>query len=403
MSQPQAATVAPPTYPIAAPTFRQALGTAGFMAKITALLEWWQSTRVGRTLSRYSMQRGYLLAGGIAYTAIFSLFAALALGITIAMKVLSSSPSLQTALFHSIDQSMPGVLKLPGKEGGLVAPEDLILDSGLSLPGIIATVVLLFAALRVMAALKTSIRSMFGIVALPTNAAMEYVRDFLAFLALALSVLVTAVLGTITSTLGGSILDLLGMDSTASRVLLRATALVLAAAVDALVIWILVRFTAGVRVPKKDLLMGLALGAFGSGVLRFLGTSAVKVVDNPILASFAALVTVLLWVNLLGRVILQMSAFMANPPRPELPESAEHIHAAETPNYVTMSVPETLSWPHQRITGAIEPDPERHPKAPAPKVEQPVWGGIVGKVYQWRIRHAKRKVSRLEDAYYGRS
>ncbi|MDR1119073.1 MAG: hypothetical protein LBL01_07260, partial [Bifidobacteriaceae bacterium] len=38
---------------------------------------WWQGTRLGRTLARYSSANGALLAGGIAYSALFSLVAIL--------------------------------------------------------------------------------------------------------------------------------------------------------------------------------------------------------------------------------------------------------------------------------------------------------------------------------------
>lgn len=388
----------------AVPTLREVFAAPSFKEKIDLGLQWWKNTRIARTLERYSMQRGYLLAGGIAYTAIFSLFAGLALGITIAMKILSGNRDLQQALFRAIDQAMPGVLILPGKSGGLVKPEDLILNSGMSIAGIIAVVVLIFAALRVMEALKTSIRSMFGISALPFNAVRENLRNLLTFIALMLAVLLTAILGLITSTLGGAILDLLGLNSGIARFFVRLAALVLAACVDAGMIWILVRFSAGVRVPRRDLLKGLALGAIGSGVLRFLGTSAVKAVDNPILASFAALITVLLWINLLSRVLLQMSAFMANPPVAVLPENAAHVHANETPNYITVSVPHTLQWPHQKITGEVDVDPDNDPKRGLRRGDpQPVWGGLVGWWYRLRIRRTRRKLRKLLRTYYGQS
>lgn len=387
----------------ASPTLKEAWAAPTLGEKFSLLLEWWNHTRIARTLSRYSMQNGYLLAGGIAYTALFSLFAGLALGVTIAMKILAGNQQMQNALFSAIDQAMPGVLILPGKDGGLVKPEDLILNSGMSIAGIIAVIVLVFAAMRVMAALRTSIRAMFGIAVLPLNAVREYLRDLATFVALMLAVLATAILGLITSTLGGALMDLVGLNSGTGRFFLRLTALVLAACVDALMIWVLVRFSAGVRVPRRDLLIGLAMGAVGSGVLRFLGTSAVKAVDNPILASFAALITVLLWVNLLSRVVLQMSAFMANPPISVLPENAEHIHANETPNYVTMSAPHTLEWPHQKITGAVDVDPEHDPKRGLRRSDpKPVWHGFMGWWYRRRIAKTRRKLESLLDSYYGR-
>ncbi|MDK6763409.1 YhjD/YihY/BrkB family envelope integrity protein, partial [Escherichia coli] len=90
----------------------------------------------------------------------------------------------------------------------------------------------------------------------------------------------------------------------------------LAATVDALVIMFIIRFTSGIRVPRRDFITGAALGAFLLSIIRVVGTSAVSSVSgNPLLAPFAAIATLLLWLNLASRIVLMVSAYMANPPR----------------------------------------------------------------------------------------
>ena len=50
-----------------------------------------------------------------------------------------------------------------------------------------------------------------------------------------------------------------------------------------------------------------------------------------------------------------------NPPLPRDVDHPDEVHAHERPNYVTLSVPETLTWPRQSITGSLEADPTAHP------------------------------------------
>ncbi|MBN9328042.1 MAG: YihY/virulence factor BrkB family protein, partial [Cellulomonas sp.] len=59
-----------------------------------------------------------------------------------------------------------------------------------------------------------------------------------------------------------------------------------------------------------------AIAGVGLGVVRVLGTSVVSgsVRHNPVLASFAVIVVLLLWINLVSRIVLLAAAWTANPP-----------------------------------------------------------------------------------------
>src|SRR5699024_2168853 len=135
----------------------------------------------------------------------------------------------------------------------------------------------------------------------------------------------------------GWVLSAAGLDgSVAAEWLLRILAVLVPLMVDMLVFLWVFRFLAGVRPPRRDLLLGSLLAAIGSGVLRYLGTSAVgSVGDNPLLQSSAALATLLLWVNLIVRITLMAAAWTANPPARPVAYEAMIIHKAETPHYVT--------------------------------------------------------------------
>ena len=337
------------------PSFSEVKTESGFIDKAKLFISWLQRLRIMRSITRYGNGRGALLAGGIAYSAIFSLAAALTIGITVLLGVLGRSPQLQDAVFSSLASSLPGVLEWKGSSG-IVNPSDLVVSTSFSITGIVAVVVLVFSATAVMRAMKSSIRAMFGIDQVPSGAASEKLRDLLGFVAIALGVGATGILTLVHTVIGTQVFSAIGLESTLASMMIRIGSFLISAAIDGLILWILIRFVALVRAPKTDLLWGLAGFGLVASLIRSLGTSAVGSVDNPLLASFAAIATLLLWINLLSRVMLISCAFIANPPKALKVSEAEDVHATERPNYVSLSEPLTLDWAHHRLSGAVDLD-----------------------------------------------
>ncbi|WP_448071374.1 YihY/virulence factor BrkB family protein [Georgenia yuyongxinii] len=367
----------------------------GAGGRVKAAIARVRQSRAGRTLARYAVARGGLLAGGIAYSALFSIFAALAISFTLFTAALGRNEELRRTVVGALNDALPGIVD--DGSGGLLKPDQLIVDTAVSPAGIVAAVVLLWTALSVMAAIKSSIRAMFGIVAPPENAVAAKARDLAGFLALTLGVLVTAVLSLVAGTLGTAVLDALGVRGAVAGLLLRALGLAAALVVDWAVFLMLFRVTAGVRPLRRDLLLGTLLGAVAAGVLRLLGTTVVGSVDDPLLASFAAIVTLLLWVNLLARVTLLVASWTANPPAPAKPETAEEVHLDDRPNYVTESAPATLEWDHQPVTGTVLPDATLRPGyEPEP---EPRWPGLAGGYHRWRAARLSRRAAEARERY----
>src|SRR4051794_30466215 len=67
-----------------------------------ALLEWWKHSRAGRALARFGARGGGLLTGGIAYAALFSVFAGLTIGYTVFMAVLGGNEELRDKILDSL-------------------------------------------------------------------------------------------------------------------------------------------------------------------------------------------------------------------------------------------------------------------------------------------------------------
>lgn len=312
-----------------------------------------RATRMGRAWARYVIARGSPLAGGIAYTALFSVVAGLALSYTAFMAVLGGNDELRQSLLDGIDTALPGVLD-PGDGSGLVDPDALLLPTGDPLASIVAGSVLLVSALSAMGALRRSIRAMFGVVVPPEHPALGKVRDLVGFVIIAVAAVGSSVLGIAVSTAGDAVFGWLGIESGTGRIAVRFGGLLLALLVDAGVVVLGVRVLAGVRPPRRDLLAGALIAALANGVVRYLGAAGViGASGDPLLASFATIVAVLVWFNVVARVVLIASAFIANPPEPPLRVLADASHLKQRPNYVTLSAPHTLEWPHNASTGEV--------------------------------------------------
>lgn len=353
--------------------------------KLARLLEWWKQTRIARGLGRYGAANGALLTGGIAYSALFSIFAGLTVAFSIFMAVLGDNAELREAVLEALGSALPGIVQTADNPDGLLSPESLEFSGGASLlTGVIGFLVLVNTATSVMAALRTGIRSMFGILMPAENAILAKLRDLAGFLVLAVAVVLTAALGIAVGAAGTAIAGAVGLeDNPAVQVLLRILGYAVALGVDFAVVLFLIRGLGAARPPRRDLIVGSLVVAVAAGVIRFLGTTLVgSVSDNPLLAPFAAIITLLLWVNLIVRVLLMVCAWTANPPAiPEIgPDDV--THAEQTPNFVTETEPETLEWEHDPQTGKILPEP-------APEPEE-YWGGLIG----W----AKRKYRGFRDA-----
>ncbi|MCB7136501.1 YihY/virulence factor BrkB family protein [Cellulosimicrobium marinum] len=327
-------------------------GVRRLAAKGRDLGEWWKDSRPGRAVYRYLYARGALLCGGIAYSALFSLFAALTIGYTVFMQVLGGREELMDAVFEQINELIPGLIDT-GK-GGVLAPEDLLLDSGSTLTSVVAGLVLLFSAVSFMYHLRGAIRTMFGASDVGQSPVLARLRGLVGFVLLALSIVVSTAAGIVVTTVGTRALDALGITGGAA-VLVTTAGLVVSVLVDAVVVALVVVFLGGVDVKRTDLLVGSLVAGLAFGVLRYLGTSIVasSAQRNALLASFAVLVTLLLLVNFLARVLLVVCAWMADPPREREPEPGGPRHARDgRPELPVVDGPRTGQGRHAR--GAIQ-------------------------------------------------
>ena len=280
------------------------------------MLAWWQQTRAARANARFGAAAGGVLTGGIAYAALFSVFAALTIAYTVFVAVLGHDAALRADVLRSVSASLPGLVDT-GSGDGLVKPGDLVLGAGLNVAGVVAVVVLVLSATSALAALRTAVRAMFDERGSGGNAVTGKLREVAGLVGMALAFLVSAVLGLAVTAAAGWLLRLVGLGAGVG-VVTTVLGLLVALVVDAATFVLVVRVLGGIRPPWRDLRQGALICAVGVGVVRLLGASIVAggARQNAVLASFATVVTLLVWINLIARIVLLAAAWTADPAAP---------------------------------------------------------------------------------------
>ncbi|MFC8732270.1 YihY/virulence factor BrkB family protein [Luteimicrobium sp. NPDC057192] len=278
-----------------------------------AVLAWWKKTRLGRALARFNVSRGALLCGGLAYTALFALFAALAIGYTIFMAVLGGNEQLRNDLLDEINTAVPGLIDVGDGSGGAIKPDDLLLSAS-SVAGVVAALVLLWTATSFMSALRGAVRIMLGLALEPVNFVVGKAKDLSAFVVLLVAIVASSAVSVVATSASSWLVRTLGLPESVSG-LVAALGFAVAGVIDVLVVVYVLRVLGGSRAGWGDTLRGSVVAAVLLGGLRYLGTSVIvgSASRNALLGSFAAIVTVLLLVNFVARVLLLVAAWLSDP------------------------------------------------------------------------------------------
>ena len=162
-------------------------------------------------------------------------------------------------------------------------------------------------------AARDAVRDIAELAAPPTNFLLLRLRDLGLALAFGVALILSAALSIGSTTALAWVLDSLGVDenSMAATVSARALGLLLAFVLDVAVLAALYRVLAGVPIPARPLWQGALLGALALGVLKALAGGLLTLTSsNPLLASFAVIVGLLIWFNLVCQVILIGAAWV---------------------------------------------------------------------------------------------
>ena len=313
------------------------------MGGIGALWSRFQRSHAWRTWQLYGQRRGPVLAGGIAYAGLFSVFGAVVAGFAVFGLVLGSNGPLFDAVVTAVDDTLPGLLDVPAGDG-VIEPASLVDPDLVSWTGAIAFVTAVFAGLGWLDALREGVRAMFAMPPIQQNVVRAKLADVLVLATLGLTLFASAVLSIGTGSAASWLLQQVGLEGgPVGSVALRVLAVVVVAAVDTLVLVVVFRLLAGlplpwVRMRGAAIGGGVALAAITqlSGVL--IGSAGSR---NALLATGAVLVGLLVVLNLVSRVMLVSACWMVvyddpdavrehSVPEPvDLVKSDDHLHTAD--------------------------------------------------------------------------
>ncbi|WP_203135546.1 YihY/virulence factor BrkB family protein [Microbacterium sp. JZ31] len=281
---------------------------AGLMAKLKVLIAWALARKPVRAFLLYSEQQGALLAGAVTYRALFSIFAGVLLGFSVAAIWLIGQPELWQALLAAVDNVIPGLVG----ENGIIEPSALRQPASFTLAGIISLVGLLAAAIGAVGALRTSIRLMAGTTHATSSPIVVILRDLLFAIVLGGLLLAAAVSTFLGSAFVTTVLDWIGAGQTGVAIVLtRVVTVLVTLALDTIMIAVMFWMLSGRKASPRAVWAGALVGGVGLVVLQQLsGLFVSGAGSNRLLASFASLIALLLWVNLSAQVLLIAAAYI---------------------------------------------------------------------------------------------
>lgn len=283
------------------------------MDRLKKLIAAVMASRPVRVFQHYALKRGPILASGLSYQAIFAVFAALWVAFSVAGFIITGNDELKRGFFELLDASVPGLID-SGDGEGAIDPDDLSQAGIFGWTGAIALGGLLFSALGWLASARDAVRVMFELPPERLNIVLLRLKDAGLGILFGVALLVSAGLLVFSTQAVEWIFGLIGIaeDSVVAAMAASGVGLLLMFILDTVTLAALFRFLAGLRIPVRRLAAGSLLGAAGLGILKVLGSTLLGgASNNPLLASFAVIIGLLIWFNFLCQVILIAGAWIA--------------------------------------------------------------------------------------------
>ncbi len=295
---------------------------------VPSAIRWALERKAVRAYLRYSENRGPMLADSVTYQTLFSLFAGVLLGFSLAGLWLSGNPEAMNSLVSAIDNVIPGLVG----EGGIVDPENIAVPAGLTIASVISIVGLGWSAIGAIGSLRTAMRTIADKVNDDALFIWVQLRNLGLGLGMGIALVASAGVTLIGTAFVGIVQEWLGFggDGVATAIVTRGVAIIVTFALDLAIVAVLVRVLSGLTASARSLWSGAVIGAVGLTVLQQLsGLFVGGASSNPLLATFASLIALLLWLNLSTQVILYSTSYVVT----GVEEEGDRVrarHGAET-------------------------------------------------------------------------
>lgn len=308
---------------------------------------------VVRAYDRDSEILGSRLAASVTYFGFLSFFPLLALGFAVLGYVAAGYPDVQQAVTDAVANAFPSLVG-PG-EGQLDIQQVIDAKAG---AGVIGLVGLAYAGLGWLDALRDSLRRVFGTDDVKLGLVRKKLVDLLVLALLGTSLLASVVVSSLATAVTSWVLDQVGVaESLLALVLLRVLSVAFALAVDVVIFAILLSRLSGARLTWRQVRSGAVLGAVGFEALKLLGTFLLaRTTENPLYATFGVVVGLLVWINLVSRLLLFSAAWTATQPYSLHPAPPGDVGAGRSTGLAAATEPVTPVAPADYEAVPVEAD-----------------------------------------------
>ena len=290
--------------------FDQPIQTATKLTKATMA---WFPIRVWR---HFLINNGFLLGAGISYQALFAIFAAIYLAFAITGLWLGGNTDAVNAMIALINSYIPGLIS---DTGGVVTPAEVqqiaSSTSGvLGVTGLIALGTVIWTAIGWVTYSRRGVRDIFGLPPDRRSYVLLKARDLIAAIIFGAALVVGAALTWVGSWLLSLLLSLFGieMDSGVLRSTIGIGSVIVSFVLNSAALAALFRFLTGTSLRWRVIWPGALLGGGALTVLQFgAGLLLSYTPSNPLLATFAIFVGLLLWFKISGIIMLVAAAWIA--------------------------------------------------------------------------------------------
>ncbi|WP_338031587.1 YihY/virulence factor BrkB family protein [Diaminobutyricibacter tongyongensis] len=280
-------------------------------AQVSRMTRWVKAFKPYRVYINFSHSDGNLRAAGMGFQALFAIFAAIWLGFSLAGIWLVGNEQLLHAIAEIINNAIPGLI---GPDG-VIKPQDLTTTTTtFGWTGVIAAISLLWTAISWLFYTRQAVRAIFGLSRDTTNYVLQKIRDLGLAVAFGFVLILSGVLMIVSTEAAAFVLRVLGLDQDSfwSNALTQFSGILISLLLNIVVLGTMFRVLSRVAIPWRNLFFGSLLGAATLSALSFLGGLLLGTANkNPLLATFAVFVGLLIWFNLTSRVMLLSGSWIA--------------------------------------------------------------------------------------------
>jgi len=239
-----------------------------------------------------------------------SFFPLVALAFSVLGYTVANNPGVRKSVTDSLSSAFPGLI---GGSNGIDIDQIANAKAG---AGILGLVGLLLAGLGAVDALREAIRSVWHQNVKAGNFIKKKLADILILAGLGLTLAVSLAVSSAATAVTGKVLSILGLEgSTAAGFLVKVLALVVAIFTDVLLfLYLFIRLPKS-QTPWRKVIKGALFAAVGFEVLKVVGAWFIaRTTKNPVYGTFAVVVGLLVWINLVSRFLLFSAAWTVTAP-----------------------------------------------------------------------------------------